>query len=104
VIPDAEIDVRLSLCALCPTPCENRPNAAIRCSQCPLPLRRWGTYGRCRPGATEEAPVSRGLGDIVHSVANPIARVIDAVAGTKIANCGSCAERRAALNKMVPKI
>ena len=45
-----------------------------------------------------------GLGDAVASVAQPIARAIDRVAGTKIAECGGCKKRRAALNKLVPNL
>jgi hypothetical protein len=40
------------------------------------------------------------LGDRVHSVAKPIAEVIDKVAGTNIKGCGACAKRRKALNNM----
>jgi hypothetical protein len=39
-----------------------------------------------------------GLGDLVHKVANPIAKSIDGVLGTDIEHCGGCAARRAALN------
>jgi hypothetical protein len=39
-----------------------------------------------------------GLGDAVHTLAQPIARAIDLVAGTNIRGCGSCAKRRAMLN------
>jgi len=42
----------------------------------------------------------RGLGDLVAAVAQPIARVIDAAAGTKLAECGGCKQRRAALNRI----
>lgn len=41
----------------------------------------------------------RGLGDIVAKVAQPVARVIDKVAGTDIENCSSCAQRKAWLNE-----
>jgi hypothetical protein len=41
---------------------------------------------------------SRGLGDVVHSVA--VATGIDAVA--RKVGCGGCAQRRAALNAAVP--
>jgi len=44
----------------------------------------------------------RGLGDLVALVAKPIAGAIDSVAGTNLRKCGSCASRRAALNKAVP--
>lgn len=45
---------------------------------------------------------ARGLGDIVHQVLNPIAKVIDHAAGTNLQGCGGCAQRQQALNKMVP--
>lgn len=52
-------------------------------------------------GATilRETP-SRGLGDAVSSVAQPIAKVIDYVAGTDIQHCKSCDERRKKLNEL----
>jgi hypothetical protein len=43
-----------------------------------------------------------GLGDAVAAVAQPIAKAIDAVAGTNVAGCGGCAKRQAALNAAVP--
>jgi len=43
-----------------------------------------------------------GLGDVVYSIAHPIAVAIDAVAGTNIKGCGGCNQRRDALNKLVP--
>ena len=44
----------------------------------------------------------RGLGDLVHKVANPIAHVIDKVTGTHIQGCGGCAKRREKWNEAVP--
>jgi len=44
----------------------------------------------------------KGLGDLVHKIANPIARAIDSVAGTNIQGCGGCAKRREQLNKAIP--
>jgi len=41
-----------------------------------------------------------GLGDAVAVVAEPIARLSDAVLGTKLVGCGGCAQRRAALNRI----
>tara|TARA_R110000868_G_scaffold337945_1_gene598756 strand:- start:682 stop:930 length:249 start_codon:yes stop_codon:yes gene_type:complete len=49
-------------------------------------------------------PKPRGLGDVVALFAEPIARASDAMLGTHLVGCNSCAERRAALNKLVPKI
>lgn len=43
----------------------------------------------------------RGLGDVVHAIAQPIAGVIDAALGTNIRGCWSCAQRREALNAAV---
>lgn len=43
-----------------------------------------------------------GAGDVVYAFAHPIAQAIDAVAGTNLANCQSCEERRRALNKAMP--
>ncbi len=42
----------------------------------------------------------RGPGDVVHIVLNPIAKVIDAVAGTNLGGCGGCFDRQQALNKL----
>lgn len=54
--------------------------------------------------AAHPPPPPRGLGDLVALFAEPIARASDAVLGTHLVGCGSCAERRAALNKLVPKL
>jgi hypothetical protein len=43
-----------------------------------------------------------GLGDVVAAVAQPIARAIDAVVGTKVEKCGGCAKRKESLNKAFP--
>jgi hypothetical protein len=40
------------------------------------------------------------LGDKVHSVAQPIAKVIDRVIGTEIQGCSACAKRREKLNNL----
>lgn len=47
---------------------------------------------------------TRGLGDLVATVAEPIARASDALLGTKLVGCGGCAKRKAALNALVPNI
>jgi hypothetical protein len=44
----------------------------------------------------------RGLGDAIHVVLNPIAKVIDNVAGTNLQGCGGCAQRQASLNNLLP--
>ena len=40
------------------------------------------------------------LGDKVHSVAQPIAKIIDKALGTEIEKCGACAKRREKLNNL----
>jgi hypothetical protein len=87
------IDIRARLCHECPTPCAGRDalNLADPCAECPLPAKRWRQYGRC---------TTYGLGDLVAAVAQPIARGIDAVAGTRVAECGGCKKRREALNQI----
>ncbi len=44
----------------------------------------------------------RGLGDVVHTLAQPVAKVIDAVAKTNLQNCGGCKSRREKLNQKFP--
>jgi hypothetical protein len=38
------------------------------------------------------------LGDVVHSLAKPVAKMLDRTLGTKLEGCGACAKRRARLN------
>jgi hypothetical protein len=45
---------------------------------------------------------SVGLGDVIESVAQPIARVIDDLAGTNIQGCGGCKKRKEYLNEKFP--
>ncbi len=41
-----------------------------------------------------------GLGDAVHSVAHPIAMVIDGILGTNLGGCVECEKRREWLNNL----
>jgi hypothetical protein len=54
----------------------------------------------CPHGFTSDKLPIRGLGDLVAKVAQPIAGMIDSVAGTNLKNCGGCKGRREALNKI----
>jgi hypothetical protein len=45
---------------------------------------------------------NRGLGDVVARVAKPIARAVDRVAGTRLANCKECGRRQNRLNHIPP--
>lgn len=40
------------------------------------------------------------LGDAVHAVAHPVAKAVDKIAGTKLANCSACEARRQRLNRL----
>jgi hypothetical protein len=64
------------------------------------------TERAARKRARQEAKSAQitGAGDAFAIIAQPIARAIDAVAGTDIANCTPCSKRRAAWNKAIPFI
>lgn len=47
-------------------------------------------------------PKRRGLGDVVETIAQPIAKVIDGVLHTNIQGCGACQKRKEFLNQLVP--
>lgn len=51
-----------------------------------------------------EAKDILGLGDAVATVAQPVAKVIDAVFHTNVQGCGGCKKRQEALNNLVPNI
>ena len=55
-----------------------------------------------RKAARKNIPRITGAGDAFAIVAQPIARAIDQVAGTNIANCEPCKKRRIAWNKALP--
>lgn len=46
----------------------------------------------------DDAPQPIPLGDRIAAVAQPVARAIDKVFGTKIENCGGCGKTKARLN------
>jgi hypothetical protein len=56
---------------------------------------------QAKASLSNKKPVA-GLGDIVHKVAQPIARAIDKVAGTNIQGCGACQKRKEYLNEKFP--
>lgn len=57
-----------------------------------------------RPDLMKPAARPLGLGDAVAAVAQPIARAIDAVAGTNVQGCGGCKQRQADWNRKVPDV
>ena len=56
---------------------------------------RVNNNGQCAQG-------TRGLGDLVHTFAQPIAWAIDKALGTNVQGCWSCSGRRQTLNEAVP--
>ena len=52
--------------------------------------------------ASLRKPKPNGLGDRVERIAQPVARVIDRLAGTNIQGCGACQKRKEYLNKKFP--
>lgn len=59
------------------------------------------TFQRLLAQAPQDGKM-RGLGDLVARFAQPVAAIIDRVAGTKLKGCGGCKGRQARLNKAVP--
>lgn len=53
-------------------------------------------------GTDSPKPKPSGLGDRVERIAQPVARVIDRLAGTNIQGCGACQKRKEYLNKKFP--
>ena len=96
-IPNGLYLIRREICKKCLTPCVQQHNMnhyGDKCSICPLPSPKWRQYGRCM----------YGLGDLVSSVAQPIARASDAIFKTNLVGCEPCAKRREALNKFIPDL
>lgn len=73
-----------------------------------IPVLDYRRIGRAhyviRRGPPPTAPKPRGLGDLVATLAEPIAAASDKLLGTHLVGCQSCAERRAALNRLIPKL
>ena len=88
-IPEGVIIARKRICAGCGKGCSVIHEDP--CATCPITPAKWRAYGQCK---------NFGLGDAVALVAQPIAKAIDAVAGTNLKECGGCAKRRAALNAL----
>lgn len=98
-IPQGVIEVRKELCHKCESKCEKFLLQKIShndpCESCSKTPKAWNVYGKCE---------LFGLGDAVAMVAQPIAKAIDAVAGTNIQGCGGCKKRQEALNNLVPNL
>lgn len=88
---------RRELCQSCKTPCEFQNVASFReNADSVCPINRWQAY------KTYAHKRMKGLGDAVAILAQPVAGLIDAVAGTKVKKCSACAKRREMLNALVP--
>ncbi len=105
IMPRAVATGRREVCRRCPSPCEaftaGRIDHADGRSKCPLPDPRWRPWAEV---VNRQQMRKRGLGDVVAAVAQPIARGIDAVAGTDLANCAGCGQRKKDWNKAVPDV
>lgn len=98
-LPNGVFTVRRAICKRCPTPCQQQHNAefyGVASNACPLPKRRWGTYGRPAP-----AP---GLGTRLQAGIHAALDVLPMPAATRAAikSCGGCAKRREALDRAFP--
>ncbi len=100
-LPDYLIHSRRRLCRSCTQQCDAYLAATLQHSDpvlsCPLPNPRWTSW-------PPSPPQSFGLGDAVAAVAQPIAKAIDAVAGTDMQHCGGCARRKERLNRLAPSL
>lgn len=96
------ITIRRDICGTCEKSCGVRAtiNHADPCAACPAMV--WHAMGNCEQVSPAVEPPLRGLGDAVAVVAQPIAKAIDSVLGTKVRECGGCKARQAALNKAFP--
>jgi hypothetical protein len=55
-----------------------------------------------KPIPRVKASKYKGLGDVVHAIAQPIAAVSDSILRTNFKNCGGCKQRQQQLNELVP--
>lgn len=90
MLPEAVIEIRQSLCSAC--------DFKDPCASCEHGL--WGRYEDT--GCDKQESDKVGLGDMVASVAQPIAKALDHVFGTDIQNCGGCKQRQEKLNDLFP--
>lgn len=51
-----------------------------------------------------EPEVTFGLGDVFAVIAQPIARAVDKLTGSKLATCTPCSRRHSRLNRLVPDV
>lgn len=54
------------------------------------------------PATPPQESKIRGLGDIVHKIAQPIAKLADRGLGTRLVGCSACAARRRKWNRRFP--
>lgn len=87
MMPPEVIEIRRELCN-----CEG-VNHADPCAACPN-----GHFGRYEQTGCDDGTQKTGLGNIVAAVAQPVARTIDRILGTNVANCGGCKQMQTNLN------
>lgn len=93
------VNHRREQCVRCPTPCEFQNDISYRTNgDNACPQGRWMAYKTY----VKSTPKIRGAGDLVASIAQPIAGAIDKVFKTKVKSCSACAKRKEMLNQLLP--
>lgn len=92
MIPQGVIEVRQELCVEC------AHKAHDPCASCEHGC--WGQYEIT--GCDDPNRKIQGMGDVVAMIAQPIAKGIDAMLGTRLQNCGGCGKRQRNLNQLTP--
>lgn len=93
-MPPEVAQIRREICERENCPHLETLNFDDHCAACPL--GHWGRYSA--EGCDDPNRVVSNLGDRIAAIAQPIARMIDAVAGTNVAGCGGCKQMQANLN------
>jgi len=96
-VPFNIFNYRRELCERCPTPCEFQLNETFRAEgENACPQNKWMAY------QLFQRRKLKGAGDVVASVAEPIAGVMDKVFKTRLKGCSACAKRKEMLNHLIP--
>lgn len=89
--PQSVIELQQSICRSAKCDQLEKLNFVDECASCPN-----GHWGRYRATGCD----GLRLGDKVESIAQPIAKGLDKLLGTNIADCGGCQKRKEKLNKI----
>ncbi len=88
--PSLQMQDRLAACRACGEypACPTSQRLAESDARCPLDPPRWLPVGMIDSLAAGQ------FGDAVHVLAQPVAKAVDAIAGTNLENCSPCKKRR----------